>query len=154
LEIEKKYLIDTLPDLTATKEIKSIEQGYVSVSPVIRIRKSNDQYYLTCKGKGLMAREEFEMLISPEDYNHLKTKLDTPPIIKKRYLLPLGPYTIELDIFQGHLQGLVIAEVEFPSLDAAEIFVPPTWFGKEVTMDHRFQNNQLSGMKDLSQLVL
>lgn len=152
MEIEKKYLIDTLPDLTLAKEVKSIEQGYIAVSPVIRIRKANDQYYLTCKGKGLMAREEFEILISQEEYSHLKTKLDTIPIIKKRYLIPLDAYTIELDIFQGHLEGLILAEVEFPSIEAAELFVPPIWFGKEVTMDYRFQNNQLSGMKDLSQL--
>lgn len=152
MEIERKYLVTTPPKLDSAVAVKKIEQGYVSTSPVIRIRRANDAYFLTCKGQGLMAREEFELGISVADYEHLRTKLDTPLITKTRYLFSLPPYTVEMDIFEGALAGLILAEVEFPTQKEADGFTPPAWFGKDVTMDRRFQNSHLSTLKDLSSL--
>ena len=76
MEIERKFLVSTLPQLSPLIMKKDIQQGYVSTSPVIRIRRSNDDFILTCKGKGLIEREEFELIISEDDYNHLTSKLD------------------------------------------------------------------------------
>ena len=71
-------------------------------------------------------------------------KADGRIITKRRYMLPCGPYTIELDVFLGELAPLVIAEVEFPDLEAAESFSPPDWFGQDVTMDPSYHNSFLS----------
>lgn len=144
MEIEKKYLI-TLPSNEIEKYIhNNIEQGYISTKPVIRIRKKNDTYYLTYKSSGLMIREEFEEEISSQQYNHLKTKIDYNLITKKRYLIPLdNKLTVELDVFSGKLQGLVLAEVEFDSEDEANNFQPPNWFKEEVTYNSQFQNSNL-----------
>ena len=152
MEIERKFLVPSLPELNHLIRKKVIQQGYVSTSPVVRIRRSNDDFILTCKGKGLIEREEFELFITEDDYNHLSTKLDDPLIIKTRYLIPHGKYTIELDVFKGHLDGLLIAEVEFSSLNEANAFTPPDWFGKDVSLDARYQNNQLSKLNSLSEL--
>lgn len=142
MEIEKKFLVKELPDLS-NYEYVDIQQGYLSTSPVVRIRRKNDNYILTYKGSGLMAREEIEAALTKEAYEHLLTKIDGYPITKRRYLIPLEPYTIELDIFSGHMEGLIMAEVEFPSIEAAEGFTPPTWFGQEVTQDRRYHNSNM-----------
>ena len=52
--------------------------------------------------------------------------------------------TVELDVFQGYYEGLILAEVEFPSLEEAQKFVPPAWFGRDVTLSGEYQNSRLS----------
>ena len=142
MEIERKFLIKELPDLSKY-EFLEIEQGYLSTNPVVRIRKKNDKYILTYKGSGLFAREEIEANLTKEAYEHLSTKIDGYLITKKRYLIPLDPYTIELDVFEGHMDGLIMAEVEFPSVEEANAFNPPTWFGEDVTEDKRYHNSNM-----------
>ena len=70
-------------------------------------------------------------------------KIDGHPITKRRYMIPYEPYTIELDIFEGHMKGLIMAEVEFPSVDEANSFTPPSWFGEDVTEDGRYHNSNM-----------
>ena len=57
MEIERKYLVKTLPEHLEQYQSKKIAQGYLCTEPVVRIRRSNDDYYLTYKGEGLMVRE-------------------------------------------------------------------------------------------------
>ena len=142
MEIERKFLIKELPDLSKYEYVE-IEQGYLSTSPVVRIRKKNENYILTYKGSGLMAREEIEAALTKEAYEHLATKIDGHLITKRRYLIPLEPYTIELDVFSGHMAGLIMAEVEFPTEDEAKSFTPPAWFGEDVTSDRRYHNSNM-----------
>lgn len=149
MEIERKYLVEKYPYSLTDYKKKKIIQGYISKDPVIRIRRSNDDYFLTVKGKGLMVREEFEMVISKDQFNQLSTKVDGLLITKTRYLLPYESHIIELDIFKGPLDGLIMAEVEFDSIDASKDFIAPTWFLKEVTKDSRYQNNRLSDLTSL-----
>lgn len=143
MEIEKKYLIDALPMNLSDYSKASISQGYLSIKPTIRIRKRDKDYFLTCKSKGLLAREEFEMKISEEEFLSLLKKVEHHMITKDRYFIPYKDRTIELDIFHGRLEGLIIAEVEFDSIDQANSFSPPSWFRKEVTNDPAYQNSSL-----------
>lgn len=114
MEIERKYLIDRLPENLEQYECKHIEQGYLNTDPVVRIRKSNDKYTLTYKGAGLMCREEYNLPLNAEAFAHLKEKIDGILIQKRRYLIPLtDKLTIELDVFEGELAPLQLAEVEF-----------------------------------------
>ena len=142
MEIEKKFLITEMPDLSKCEYV-DIEQGYLSTNPVVRIRKKNDDYILTYKGSGLLAREEIEAAITKEAYEHLAGKIDGYLISKRRYLIPLSPYMIELDVFSGQMKGLVMAEVEFPTIEEANSFVAPGWFGEEVTNDKRYHNSNM-----------
>ena len=104
MEIERKYLIDRLPENLEQYECKHIEQGYLNTDPVVRIRKSNDKYTLTYKGAGLMCREEYNLPLNAEAFAHLKEKIDGILIQKRRYLIPLtDKLTIELDVFEGEL---------------------------------------------------
>ena len=145
MEIERKYLVKSLPDNLERYPFKEIEQGYLCTDPVVRIRRGNDKYTLTYKGKGLLVREEYNLPLTKESFDHLKEKIDGILITKRRYLIPLDcGYTAELDIFSGSLAPLQLVEVEFPSEEAANTFTPPEWFGEDVTFSTEYHNSTLS----------
>lgn len=145
MEIERKYLVKKLPDNLEQYPCKHIAQGYLNTDPVVRIRRSNDSYTLTYKGKGLMVREEYNLPLNAESFEHLKSKIDGILIEKRRYLIPFAEkYTIELDIFDDELAPLQLAEVEFQTEEEANAFVPPAWFGEDVTFSTDYHNSTLS----------
>lgn len=145
MEIERKYLITELPQDLEKYSKRELEQGYLCTEPVIRIRKDNDNYELTYKSKGLMVREEHTLPLTKDSYEHLKQKVDGRIISKTRYLIPFNEkLTIELDVFHNDLAPLLLAEVEFPSEELANAFLPPSWFGEDVTFSTQYHNSNLS----------
>ena len=145
MEIERKYLIPEIPNNLHITKTRKLEQGYLCTSPVVRIRKDNDQYELTYKSSGLMVRQEYNLPLTKEAYEHLRKKADGRLIVKTRYEIPLDDrYKIELDIFHGDLAPLILAEVEFADEDEANQFTPPEWFGEDVTFSSRYHNSNLS----------
>ncbi|MFV0342901.1 MAG: CYTH domain-containing protein [Anaerocolumna sp.] len=161
MEIERKFKIRQMPIGLDKFEKKEIEQGYLCNEPVVRIRKSNQEYYMTYKsrlnikadqGKALCC-EEVELDLTKEAYEHLREKVDGNLIKKIRYIIPLSKgLKAELDIFLNKLDGLTIVEVEFPDEQSASAFKPPEWFGEDVTFDNRYKNNYLAKMDSISQL--
>lgn len=157
MEIERKFLVISMPEL-AGAQTKKIEQGYLCRGPVVRIRKSNEDYILTYKSKkGLsqtyaIQNEEVELPLTKEAYEHLREKIDGKLVEKTRYVLPLsGGYKAELDVFEGRLQGLVFVEVEFESESAARNFVLPAWFGADVSGNGAFSNAYLAQVEDFAE---
>ena len=161
MEIERKFTIKELPAHLDSYEFHHIEQAYLNTDPTIRIRKQDEKYYLTYKGKGLLAREEYNLPLNRESYEHLRKKVDGNIISKTRYLIPIekpefspniplseeeaaAPLKIELDIFDRPFRPLIIAEVEFPTENAANAFLPPAWFDEDVTFDPNYHNSNLS----------
>lgn len=145
MEIERKYLVKNLPEELQSYEKKHISQGYLCTNPVVRIRRSDNEYFLTYKGQGLMEREEYEFSLSAEAFEHMLPKIDGILIEKIRYLIPIDEiHTAELDVFQGVLAPLRLVEVEFSSLEDANTFVPPDWFGDDVTNSGDYHNSNLS----------
>ena len=143
-EIERKYLVKQVPENLASYPFHEIEQGYLCTEPVVRIRRQDEEYYLTYKSKGLMIREEYNLPLTKDAYFHLREKIDGRLISKRRYLIPLEPYTIELDVFHSPKDDLILAEVEFPSEEDALTFTPPDWFGEDVTNSSLYHNSRLS----------
>ena len=145
IEIEKKYLLRHLPGSLENYPCHEIEQAYLCTNPVVRVRKEDETYYLTYKGKGMMMREEYNLPLNREAYAHLLAKADGNIISKTRYLIPLEDgLTAELDRFHSPDSTLLMAEVEFSSEEQAEGFTPPDWFGEEVTRDRRYHNSYMS----------
>lgn len=145
MEIERKYLVKNIPENLKDFPCRIMEQGYLNTVPVIRIRKDNENFELTYKSKGLMIREEYNLPLTKEAYEHLLLKIDGRLIKKRRYMIPLeGNLTIELDIFEGDLAPLTLAEVEFPDEESALSFTPPDWFGEDVTFSGEYHNSRLS----------
>ena len=161
MEIERKYQIKQIPEDLSQYSFKVIEQGYLCHNPTIRIRKSNEDYILTYKSKissknkegAPNINNEVELPLTEEAYYKLKEKTEGNIVHKIRYLIPLeSGLTVELDVFNDKLKGLIFAEVEFPDEDSAYDFIAPDWFGKELSMDKRFSNyylSKLSGIEDL-----
>lgn len=162
MEIEKKFLIKNLPKNLEKYEKVRIEQGYLNASsaPTLRIRKYNQEYILCYKFKQktklqvASISKEVELPLTKEAYHHLKNKIDGRMIEKNRYLVTLNDnLTAEIDLFEGFLKGLEVVEVEFESEEEAEKFVPPNWFGKDVTFDVRFKNAHLCKISDVAEIL-
>lgn len=147
MEIERKFTVKSLPEHLNDYPCLIIEQGYLNTNPVVRIRRQNEEYYLTYKGKGMLAREEYNLPLNAESYAHLKPKCDGKIISKKRYLIPFNGLTIELDVFDAPFAPLIMAEVEFDSIEAAEAFTPPDWFDEDVTRNPAYHNSNMSRRK-------
>ena len=145
MEIERKFLITKLPDHLNNYKCRNIEQGYLSTNPVVRVRKDNDDYFLTYKGSGMMVREEYNLPLTRESYDHLIQKADGTIITKKRYEIPTSDsLIIELDLFEGAFSGITLAEVEFKSESQANSYTPPDWFGLDVTNSGEYHNSNMS----------
>ncbi len=144
MEIERKFLINTLPDNIESYPFHLIEQAYLCTEPVIRVRKEDDTYYMTYKSKGFMVREEYNLPLTHAAYESLKAKADGNIISKKRILIPYDIYTIELDIFDTPFAPLILAEVEFSTEEEANSFHPPAWFKEDVTHSTAYHNSTMS----------
>ena len=146
MEIERKYLIDRLPDNLEAYPRKKIEQAYLNTAENY---ETGD--FLTYKGSGMMVREEYNLPLNKESYEHLREKADGIILSKTRYLIPLdGKLTIELDVFDAPYENLYLAEVEFETEEEAVNFTPPSWFGEDVTFSSRYHNSVLSDPASLS----
>lgn len=145
MEIERKFLIKKLPDNLTSYKARKIEQAYLCTDPIVRVRRDNDDYYLTYKSKGMIVREEYNLPLTKEAYGHLLAKADGNIITKTRYEIPeKDNLTIELDVFEGKFDGLLLAEVEFASEEEALGYIPPEWFGEDVSNSTKYHNSTLS----------
>jgi len=163
MEIERKFTIKQLPEGLEQYEKREMEQAYLCTGPVVRIRRSNEEYILTYKSKkgilpkeGATARscEEVELPLTREAYEHLREKADGNLITKTRYIIPMeNQRKIELDIFHGYLTGLCFAEVEFGSEEEAAAFQMPEWFLEDVTFDRRFSNAFMTKFSSYAELM-
>lgn len=145
MEIERKFLIKKLPDNLTSYKARKIEQAYLCTDPVVRVRRDNDDYYLTYKSRGMIVHEEYNLPLTKEAYGHLLAKADGNIITKTRYEIPeKDNLTIELDVFEGKFDGLLLAEVEFASEEEALGYIPPEWFGEDVSNSTKYHNSTLS----------
>ena len=172
VEIEKKFTVKELPKDLEKYPFHEIEQGYLNVHPAIRVRRQDDIYYMTYKSSKLnentdnIGQTEYNMPLDKASYEHLAAKADGNVIRKTRYLIPInkdaysseflienpelsdmldeGKIIIELDVFKAPFEGRIVAEVEFPSEEAAGAYNPADWFDEDVTRDPRYRNSYMS----------
>jgi adenylate cyclase len=146
MEIERKFVVAHPPDLGGCSSSR-IEQGYLTLvehGAEVRLRRRDDELTLTVKGGSGRERVEVELPLSGEQFEELWPLTEDRRLVKVRHLVPLGELTAELDRYEGGLEGLQVAEVEFESEAAADSFEPPGWFGDEVTGDERYLNERLA----------
>jgi CYTH domain-containing protein len=145
MEVERKFLVPDPPDLDGT-ESDEIEQGYLAVGAdgEVRLRRKAEHRLLTAKRGSGLSREEAEVELDREDFDELWLLTEGRRLRKRRHLIPHGELEIELDVYEGDLEGLVVAETEFASEEEARAFEPPGWIGEEVTGDERYLNETLA----------
>ena len=144
IEIERKFLIKYIPT-NRVKYSQSIKQGYIvnDSHKVIRIRKKEDQYFLTIKGNTIgLSRSEFEYSIPKNDAENLFDQFCLSGTIEKtRHYVQNKNHLWEIDEFHGRNDGLIVAEIELNSED--ETFQIPDWVDKEVTSEKKYYNMNL-----------
>jgi CYTH domain-containing protein len=147
IEIERKFLVDACPEFTGMIS-EAVRQGYVTGpddSVEVRLRQKGHGYFLTVKSVGTVQRAEHETAITAENFETLWPATAGSRIEKTRYIGTLpGGLIFELDTFHGALAPLMLVEVEFATLNAANAFTAPDWFGADVTTDKRFKNRALA----------
>jgi len=147
LEIERKFLVKTLPENLKDYKSKKILQGYLNIENEdfeVRFRKRGKRFFQTIKQGNGLNREESEVELSKEQFETFWPLTTNHRIVKRRYKIPYKKYVIELDIYKDNYNGLVACEVEFPNEKEALDFVPPEWFGVEVTNEFGLQNNNVA----------
>jgi adenylate cyclase len=152
MEIERKFLVvaDPMPTL---RQGMFIEQGYLvfqnppDVPVELRLRRVDEtDCFLTVKSGNAPTRVEVELSIAPGQFSELWPLTEGRRVFKRRHrVLVAGGLTAELDVYEGVRSGLQVVEVEFSSESQAGEFIPPPWFGREVTGDPRYTNAELAG---------
>lgn len=147
IEIERKFLVTSLDFIAESSVQHAIAQGYLNSDPerTVRIRIKGEKGYITIKGSGNKtgtSRMEWEKEISLEEAKSLLKLCEKGVIEKTRYEVKSGIHIIEIDVFHGENEGLIMAEVELE--DENEAILKPNWLGKEVTGDTRYYNSYIS----------
>jgi adenylate cyclase len=146
IEIERKFLVSSVPEAAYAGRKTRICQGYLAVSEEdeIRIRQREDRHTLSMKRGTGLARVEEEMKLPAGLFRKLWPLTEGRQIRKVRYEIPHDDLTFELDEYKEHLSGLRVVEVEFSSRARARSFEPPPWFGREVTGEPSMANRRLA----------
>jgi adenylate cyclase len=143
-EIERKFMVIGDAWRRSAKSVRII-QGYLTQDErrVVRMRLMGDRGYLTLKGisRGA-ARTEFEYEIPRKDARRVLDELCLKPLIEKtRYYVPHAGMVWEVDEFAAPRPGLILAEIELPSIDFE--IERPDWVGEEVTGNPSFYNHSM-----------
>lgn len=145
MEIERKFTVDMQKWAEVIKpQPIVIAQAYLSATPecTVRVRLKGDKAYLTIKGKTEgISRAEFEYAIPVDEAKIMMSTLTNKTLSKKRYEIPFGNHTWEVDVFEGKLNGLIIAEIELNSVN--ENFEKPDWVLEDVSLDPYYYNSNL-----------
>lgn len=148
LEIERKFMVqkDRIPIDLKTSKYANIKQWYLSKFPVIRVRNIEGNYILGIKSKGDIKRIEHELKLTLEEYQNVKRLVNTQKLEKDRYKVSLeNGLWAEIDVFKtSPHEDLITVEVEFDSMEQAEKFNPPDWFGEELSYDNAYKNSNMA----------
>ncbi len=146
MEIERKFLIKSMPDLSGLAPIR-YERYYLRIEPDFeeRIQKVGDRYERETKSrKSDLERTADKTRISQEEFDTLKSQAQSA-IVRDSYLVSENP-EITIKIYRGQHEGLARAEVEFDTVDEARAFVPLSWMGREITQSPLGRDSQLLGL--------
>jgi adenylate cyclase len=146
-EIERKFLLKRFPPGRKKFPHDTIAQGYLAVGPrgiQVRLRKKGAVRSLTFKQGTKGTREEREIRLSVEQFDALWPATAGRRLTKVRYEVPWKEHTIEIDIYRGRHNGLVVAEVEFANQKSCAAFEPPDWIGRDVTGKPKYSNVALA----------
>jgi adenylate cyclase len=145
VEVERKFLVVDPPELDRA-ESDEIEQGYLAIGSdgEVRLRRKGEKLVLTVKRGAGISRDEAEVGLDREAFERLWPLTEGRRLHKRRHVIPHDDLKIEVDVYEGDLEGLVVAEVEFGTEGEARRFDAPEWIGEEVTGDERYLNETLA----------
>ncbi len=145
-EIERRFLVNYLQKNWDSHPHLEYKQGYLKTDDEIsvRLREAGNKHFYTVKTGTGKVRDEAETSISDYFFNSFWHLTKDRRLKKTRYEIPHKDLTLQLDIFKKYLKGLVMVEVEFNTIEQCDSFIPPEWFGEEVTDNRKFTNKSLA----------
>lgn len=145
-EIERKFLVVSPPPADQLGAGVPYRQGYLAGEGTVetRIRIAPEEAWITVKAGTGLSRTEVEVPIPLAEAEALWPHTAGRRLEKVRHRVPVDGGVAEVDRYGGELEGLWTVEVEFPSEDDAARFVPPPWFGREVTDEAGWTNGALA----------
>ena len=145
-EIERKFLVASDGWKERADGGIRLRQGYIVTMDdrSVRVRiHGNKRARLTIKiGKSALVRNEYEYDLPMDDARELLAQAVGVVIEKRRYRVPHKGFTWEVDVYEGALEGLVVAEVEMKK--ETDLPALPAWLGHEITGDRRYSNQSLA----------
>jgi adenylate cyclase len=148
VEIERKLLVEAPPEDLHAWDAARLEQGYVAITDdaEVRVRREDGgSAVLTIKSAPGLARVEEELALDADAFARLWPLTEGRRVVKVRHRREAAPgVVLELDVYEGDLEGLMTLEVEFADEDAARAWTPPPWAGREVTGDKAYANQTLA----------
>jgi len=144
MEIERKFVLASLPPAQLLHRSSPIDQGYLPLG--LRLRRKGQRRFLTLKGEGTLSREEWETELPEWAFQQLWPETAGRRLEKTRYLAEVEGRTLEIDEYHGALTGLWTLECEFSDESAARAFALPEWAAsaRDVTEDLRYRNSCLA----------
>ncbi len=147
VEVERKFLVKKLPPEVQASPSHDIRQGYLAIGAngdEVRIRERDGRCTLTVKSGRGIERTESEIEITGAQFNVLWDATKGRRVAKRRYLVQAHQHIFEVDVYSQPTVPSPVVEVEFPDRASGQNFVPPNWFGEEVTGDRRYLNQTLA----------
>lgn len=159
-EIERTWIVKEMPSFEEVKILSKLSitvtqdyilldgQGELRTRKIEFIEGKKLKYDMAIKIGNGMIRTEVIKQLDPDEWKSLH-KVSKGSLTQT--LLPLRGVNSVIHIYKGKLKGLVLVEVEFPNISESKKFIPPYWFGKEVTNDIRFRGKSLAFSEDIPQ---
>ena len=145
-EIERKFLVASDGWRELADKGTQLRQAYVVTMDdrSVRVRIHGNKWArLTIKiGKSALVRNEYEYDVSMDDAKEMLTQAVGVVIEKRRFRVPHKGFTWEVDVYEGALEGLVVAEVEMKR--ETDLPALPAWLGREITGGRRYSNQSLA----------
>jgi len=144
-EIERKFLVDRMPEEIARVPEEEVAQGYLATGDdEVRVRRRGGAHVLTVKQGSGLSRAEVEVPLPAAAFEELWPLTEGRRVEKTRRVVGIDGHKVEVDVYRGPLSGLVTAEVEFDDDHVAGGFSPPSWMSRELTGDRRYSNQRLA----------
>lgn len=147
VKVERKFLVGELPKVLNLNEGRHVSQGYLAVEnggAEVRILRTEDKGTLCVKTGSGQNQRETEVVLTAEQLAALWPLTEGRRMSKVSYAVDIGETPVSLDMYEGQLSWLRIAEAEFKSYQSADSFSPPTWFHREVTDVHAYRHSNLA----------
>ena len=149
VEIERKFLVADGSWRAHAVRQEHLRDGLIchSAERKVRVRIRDDSATLTIKAKREGIRDvEFEYAIPVSDAREmLASHCGDLVLDKTRYYVPHAGLVWHVDVYEGLLDGVVLAEVELPDEDTD--LALPEWVGAEVTGRPEYKKINLQRMR-------
>jgi len=153
IELERTFLIKKIPDELEKSNSLEIIDVYIPEAaehPVLRLRKKGANMELTKKvplvGTDSSEQKEETIHLSEEEFKELQ-RIGGKKLRKTRHYYNYNNRVAEIDVYKDDLEGLVVVDFEFNSVDDKNNFIMPDFCLADVTQEKCIAAGIVAGKK-------